>query len=110
MTRPFALLPLLAACALAAGCVFSIDPDKDRFSCLNDGDCGPRYECRQQAVEGRICYPAGQCVPETCDGADNDCNGVVDNGFNLQTDAANCGTCGHACAAGQTCAAGACSP
>ena len=32
---------------------------------------------------------------ETCDGADNDCDGVIDNGFNLQTDVQNCGMCGN---------------
>jgi hypothetical protein len=34
---------------------------------------------------------------EICDGIDNNCNGVIDEGFNLQTDPANCGTCGHRC-------------
>jgi hypothetical protein len=55
---------------------------------------------------------------EICDGKDNDCNGVVDDGFDLQTSPADCGTCGHACeypnAAGVcrmgTCALGACMP
>ncbi len=36
---------------------------------------------------------------ETCDGVDNDCNGTVDDGFNLNTDVANCGGCGNVCAA-----------
>jgi hypothetical protein len=34
---------------------------------------------------------------EKCDQADNDCNGVVDDGFALQTDVQNCGTCGNVC-------------
>jgi hypothetical protein len=34
---------------------------------------------------------------ETCDGVDNDCDGVIDNGFDLASDPSNCGTCGHAC-------------
>jgi cysteine-rich repeat protein len=34
---------------------------------------------------------------ELCDGLDNDCNGLVDEGFDLQTDPANCGTCGRSC-------------
>jgi hypothetical protein len=36
---------------------------------------------------------------EICDGADNDCDGVIDNGFNLQSDPANCGACGVVCSA-----------
>jgi hypothetical protein len=57
-----------------------------------------------------------QCVPkqptvETCNGKDDDCDGVVDNGFDLNTDVTNCRTCGHVCAldhATPKCAAGDC--
>lgn len=34
---------------------------------------------------------------ESCDNLDNDCDGLTDEGFNFQTDIANCGTCGHSC-------------
>jgi Putative metal-binding motif len=34
---------------------------------------------------------------EVCDYADNNCNIAVDEGFDLQTDPANCGACGNAC-------------
>jgi len=34
---------------------------------------------------------------EICDGKDNDCDGVVDQDFNLQTDARHCGDCDQAC-------------
>ena len=39
------------------------------------------------------------CVPraEVCNGVDDDCDGVIDNGFNLNTDVNNCGMCGHQC-------------
>ena len=55
---------------------------------------------------------AGQVLPqpETCNGFDDDCDGVVDNGFDLSSDPTNCGTCGTVCggANGDTCSNGTC--
>jgi len=45
---------------------------------------------------------------EVCDYADNNCNVSVDEGFDLQTDAANCGTCGNNCSSLYPNAVGAC--
>ncbi|MCA9674357.1 MAG: hypothetical protein KC464_04870, partial [Myxococcales bacterium] len=48
---------------------------------------------------------------ELCDGVDNDCDGLVDEGFDTQTDVNNCGSCGNVCGfanATATCDAGAC--
>jgi hypothetical protein len=36
---------------------------------------------------------------EVCDGMDNDCNGIIDDPFNKQSDPSNCGSCGHRCSA-----------
>jgi hypothetical protein len=50
---------------------------------------------------------------EICDGVDNDCNGVKDDGFDLATDPNNCGVCGHKCEllhASSTCQPGATAP
>ena len=48
---------------------------------------------------------------EICDGLDNDCNGVIDDGFDFMTDVNNCGACNHQCAfpfATATCVSGVC--
>ncbi|RMH45090.1 MAG: lipoprotein receptor, partial [Deltaproteobacteria bacterium] len=44
------------------------------------------------ATDAAPCTPA----PEVCDGRDNDCDGDVDEDFNLMADPANCGACGNA--------------
>jgi cysteine-rich repeat protein len=40
----------------------------------------------------------GHDEPETCNGLDEDCDGVADEGFNLRDDANNCGACNVNCA------------
>ena len=57
--------------------------------------------------DGQGCIP----VPERCDLADNDCDALIDEGFNLLVDPANCGSCGKKCTlpgASGTCSAGTC--
>jgi hypothetical protein len=44
-----------------------------------------------------VCTP-GDAGVETCNAIDDDCDGVVDNGFDTGNDVKNCGSCGHACA------------
>ena len=48
---------------------------------------------------------------EICNGLDDDCDGVADDGFDLQTDPSNCGRCGGSCSfvhAFPACQAGQC--
>jgi len=47
-------------------------------------------------------------APELCDGQDNNCNGIIDEGFDLTRDPAHCGTCNNACVTFQECQAGTC--
>lgn len=55
---------------------------------------------------------SGICVPrlETCNRLDDDCNGRVDESFDLSVDPDNCGACGVICNVrrGDMCCAGAC--
>jgi hypothetical protein len=52
--------------------------------------------------------PARLPSVEVCDGVDDDCNGKVDETFDLLNDDRNCGGCGLVCAAGAHCQQGKC--
>ncbi|MEI8256205.1 MAG: MopE-related protein, partial [Deltaproteobacteria bacterium] len=73
------------------------------------GACAPGV---LHCISGALaCIGAGIPSAEACDLADNDCDGLIDEDFDLRTDARNCGACGHACTAPSAignCTAGAC--
>lgn len=117
MERAFKLL----LCALASGvlvfaCTVNLG-DKKIYSCTAKDDCGgDGFICAIAAggAIGSCCKPAGaeQCnmvdddcngliddgfPAETCNGKDDNCNGKVDEGFDLNTDPKNCGMCGRQC-------------
>jgi len=61
------------------------------------GTCNPGYvDLDGNPVNGCECLESNGGV-EICDGADNNCNGQIDEGFDLQNDATNCGQCGNVC-------------
>ncbi|MFN0062300.1 MAG: hypothetical protein ACKVPX_07265 [Myxococcaceae bacterium] len=99
----------MLALVTLASCRFSVNPDGNSFSCVDADDCDEGYECvaRLDGTPSR-CWPIGFCQPETCDGADQDCDGIVDDGFDLQSNTSHCGQCGNACPIGLLCQAGVC--
>jgi alpha-tubulin suppressor-like RCC1 family protein len=64
--------------------------------------------------DGGMIIPTDGCpgVAEVCNGMDDDCDGVVDNGIDLDSDPSNCGRCAMRCAvrsgATATCTDGMC--
>jgi alpha-tubulin suppressor-like RCC1 family protein len=57
------------------------------------------------------CGGSDECVPEACNGMDDDCDGSADEGFDLSSDPEHCGGCGVSCAVTngfRACASGTC--
>ncbi len=51
----------------------------------------------RHCVGGRLQCIAGAARPETCDEADDDCDGATDEDYPAASDVNNCGACGVAC-------------
>jgi hypothetical protein len=68
---------------VAGSCQIKCDPG------FYDADGDPSNGCECTQTSGGV---------EICDGLDNDCNGIVDDGFDFMTDVTNCGACNHQCA------------
>jgi len=71
--------------------------------CTSNDDCAAGQACMNGVCQ-IICVPE----EEICDGRDNDCDGLVDEGFDLLNDPNNCGGCQMVCAAGEVCVQGVC--
>ncbi|MFO0605492.1 MAG: hypothetical protein U0324_20085 [Polyangiales bacterium] len=83
-----------------------VDPQTDPRNC---GSCGCACPSGSFCAAGNCVVGCGSgftlCGRVTCGGDDA---GVSFGCFNLSTDRANCGLCGHACPMDQFCQAGAC--
>lgn len=93
------------------------DCDNDGRSCETTlsnsldhcGACG--RPCPSSSTTSTPSCSAGMCTTTACSGSTRNCDRVASNGCeaNIQSDAANCGGCGVACAAGAMCVSGRCS-
>jgi hypothetical protein len=95
--------PTPDTCGSGAGALCtSIESDSS-----NCGACG--HVCH--VVHGTAGCMAGQCVIAACDGGFADCDGIFAGGcsYTPNSDAQNCGICGHSCLGG-ACLAGRCQP
>jgi hypothetical protein len=106
------VLPSLETCANDG---FDNDCDGNPDNVSNRGvgctDSAKKGRCRngtRECMDGDLLCVTLEEIPEVCNGADDDCDGAIDNGFDFQTDLNHCGACGIKCAAGMRCCEGAC--
>jgi alpha-tubulin suppressor-like RCC1 family protein len=76
-------------------------PDADTCAVCIDGDndghgIGDACESQDCDDSDDTVFPGAD---ELCDSRDNDCDGEIDEGFDLTSDAINCGACGNVCVA-----------
>src|SRR5689334_9092389 len=82
--------------------------------CHTVGTCDPVTGCSQPAKpDGTACVEpnataactGGVCTVTGCSAGHADCNGLASDGCEVvvDTDTANCGACGHACAPATAC-------
>src|SRR5690349_21596237 len=89
-------LPHTAGSCDLGECVYECLPGFHNYDGDMDGDNDMDMDATDQLGCEYQCIETNGGV-EACDEADNDCNGQVDEGFNLDTDEANCGGCGSVC-------------
>jgi hypothetical protein len=92
--------------AVSGGAGGGIVPGPDAGAICVDADGDGSTTCGGDCNDADPAF--GRGFLERCDGADNDCDGEVDEDFDLLTDAAHCGACNAPCAGGAGCLNGRC--
>jgi hypothetical protein len=95
---------------LLLGCVNETPVDESSQALCPAGQiCGSCLSCPATVRNGHGICESGFC-DVVCNVGFDDCDGSITNGceVNLNTSNANCGSCGHACAAGTSCQNGTC--
>ena len=94
-------LPFVSGCSTSAGCLLFCDEaaQADSHDSGSSNQFNVDAQVGNQQPDGST--PSGDCVPtnggnEICDGLDNNCNGTIDEGFDLH-DPYHCGTCSNNC-------------
>ena len=72
------------------------------------GACGEGRMACSAGTQNLSCVRDGPVPAESCNYQDDDCDGQIDEGFDISTDPANCGTCGQRCNGDELCCGGAC--
>ncbi len=97
--------PPLAGCVANNSCTFKLS------ACMGKC-CGVCTEGKTICAGGvPVCQAGMGPALEVCNGVDDNCDGQIDEGFNLQTDPLDCGACGNVCSAPNAvsgCVAGKC--
>ena len=81
--------------AAVDGCEYECTPNGEEL--LEVGNCG---DLQDNDCDGRTDGTdrgCAECVPELCNGFDDNCDGRTDESFDLDFDPINCGACGRAC-------------
>ena len=72
-----------------------------------DGDGYSQYEGDCDDTNPNI-HPGASDGSDACNGIDDDCNGMIDDGVDFNFDEFNCGECGNDCPPGYNCIDGVC--
>jgi hypothetical protein len=75
-----------------------------------DAASGDDAALERDAAEAEAGIDSGMCSPqpEQCNQLDDDCDGKIDNGYDLLSNANHCGGCNMRCSPRDTCCQGSC--
>ncbi|MDO8425098.1 MAG: MopE-related protein [bacterium] len=78
------LLRVVVGMGFLGACAPQFDLDHEYLPCGEDGSCAADFQCAVLDI-GRVCLTLAQyteqCVPETCNGRDDNCDGDVDERY-----------------------------